>query len=629
MLQKCIVFLPVYNGSKFITQTIESVLNQDYQNFELIITDDCSSDNSITILGQYRDKYPQKVKLIRNEKNLGVGATLYNSYKKYGAGAGYFAMIGHDDIWAPNFLSSQIKQLNDNNAIVTFAKVNFIDGNGEKIKNDTLFFHKNLKKMDGQKIFIQLISRNFLCAPSSVVNLHLCDFKEVKTFWGYNNDTLQDYEMWLNLCLRGKFIYNDATSICYRIHNNNLSNESKYILFSKLEYYSTLQRVFFSNGFWQFLNRCEDKYYFIDKIIENLKVNLSYSNPCKLLLLDLCSNLLNRGYEDNLIKDTFYYLYMDSGILTKCLKEGRHLPRRISIVQCGEIKNKRIVDYLKDNSEFYFESGIDKIKHFSMCLIQMESLEFLINNESFFRNLLNNQVVVVGNANVEKNEIKKKFPNLLFIDDDIQEGSITQTILSYMEDHTHIYRNGFFDMLTAYHVPDLKTDVAKIEFCEEEVRRIEYIEYIPKNVEYSSGKRKLNIASMGQVETLFEKNRIYDKTLELRSDGQFDVRMRILVNNKLYLCTDVGMGEAGLELLYKPVSYFNNATRANQFTSFNISDILAQYYELSVSYYAIINSTFYRWYKKIWKVIRKFRLEKVTLKILGVIKTVYGKIFIG
>ncbi len=133
--------------------------------------------------------------------------------------------------------------------------------------------------MNKQQLFQQLISRNFLCAPASVVNLNLCNPDELIEFWGYNNDTLQDYEMWLNLSLKGKFIFNNKTSISYRIHESNLSDETKNFMISKLEYYATLQRVLFSDGFWRFLNESSDRYDFIDKVINNLKINLAYSNP--------------------------------------------------------------------------------------------------------------------------------------------------------------------------------------------------------------------------------------------------------------------------------------------------------------------------------------------------------------
>ncbi len=82
-------------------------------------------------------------------------------------------------------------------------------------------------------------------------------------------------------------------------------------------------------------------------------------------------------------------------------------------------------------------------------------------------------------------------------------------------------------------------------------------------------------------------------------------------------------------LNYKSISYFSNSTRSNQFTSFNVSDILAQYYELVGSYHNLVNSTFYRWYNKIWKILCKFKMEKAALKCLKLCKKIYGKLFIG
>ena len=72
MDQKLIsVIMSVYNGEKYLVQAIESILNQTYQNFEFIIIEDCSTDNSLDILEEYAKK-DSRIKIIKKEKNIGI-----------------------------------------------------------------------------------------------------------------------------------------------------------------------------------------------------------------------------------------------------------------------------------------------------------------------------------------------------------------------------------------------------------------------------------------------------------------------------------------------------------------------------------------------------------------------------
>ena len=104
-----------YNYASYIEEAIKSVINQTYSNWELIIIDDCSKDNSVEIIEKYV-KQDSRIKLIINNKNLGLAASLKKaiSYAQYD----WLAFLESDDIFYPNALVEKIKILPLNPDIV-------------------------------------------------------------------------------------------------------------------------------------------------------------------------------------------------------------------------------------------------------------------------------------------------------------------------------------------------------------------------------------------------------------------------------------------------------------------------------------------------------------------------------
>ena len=99
------VVMPNYNGKRFVAKTIRSVLNQTYKDFELIIVDDCSSDNSVEIIRGFCEE-DSRVCLITNEKNEGVSFARNMGIQK--ARGKYIALIDNDDTWEYDKLERQV-----------------------------------------------------------------------------------------------------------------------------------------------------------------------------------------------------------------------------------------------------------------------------------------------------------------------------------------------------------------------------------------------------------------------------------------------------------------------------------------------------------------------------------------
>ncbi|HPF83121.1 MAG TPA: glycosyltransferase family 2 protein [Bacilli bacterium] len=116
------IVVPVYNAGKFIEKTIESVKNQTINNYELILVDDCSKDNSANVIEKYTN---DQIKLIRLEKNKGV-SNARNVGIKESVGR-YVCFLDADDYWLPNKLETQLNFMKENDCVFSFTGYRFVN----------------------------------------------------------------------------------------------------------------------------------------------------------------------------------------------------------------------------------------------------------------------------------------------------------------------------------------------------------------------------------------------------------------------------------------------------------------------------------------------------------------------
>jgi len=107
------VFTPNYNNSKYLSETIESILNQEYSNFEYIIIDDYSTDQSWELIKNYAKK-DSRIKCFRNGRNLGIVKTRNKGFKYRSSKSKYYAIIDSDDISLSDRLKIQVDFLEKN-----------------------------------------------------------------------------------------------------------------------------------------------------------------------------------------------------------------------------------------------------------------------------------------------------------------------------------------------------------------------------------------------------------------------------------------------------------------------------------------------------------------------------------
>jgi len=125
------IITPNYNAEKFIAETIESVINQTYTNWELIIVDDCSTDDSLAIINEFIKK-EDRIKLIKLSKNSGPAVARNNGIEV--AKGEYMAFLDSDDRWFSNKLEVQLNFMQKHNYALTFTSYYSVNEQKEKQK---------------------------------------------------------------------------------------------------------------------------------------------------------------------------------------------------------------------------------------------------------------------------------------------------------------------------------------------------------------------------------------------------------------------------------------------------------------------------------------------------------------
>lgn len=200
------IALCTYNGALYLRQQLESILNQTYYNIELIIVDDCSTDDTVEIITQYTLQN-QKIKFFQNEKNLGFNKNFEKAIR-FSTGK-YIAISDQDDIWALNKIETLLNQISDNWLI--FSNSAYIDEDG-KLLNKNLLNNFSLCNKD----FKSLLLYNFVTGHTVLFKK---DFlKHVLPLPGLD---YYDWYMGFVALYHKKLVYCDTSLTHYRIHQKS------------------------------------------------------------------------------------------------------------------------------------------------------------------------------------------------------------------------------------------------------------------------------------------------------------------------------------------------------------------------------------------------------------------------
>ncbi|MCP2042186.1 glycosyltransferase [Pontibacter sp. HSC-36F09] len=211
-----------YNHERFIAEALDSVLAQTYANLEIIIMDDCSTDNSVGIIQEYVRKYPQ-ITFLSTGTNQG-NTKAFNMAWRASKGA-YIIDFATDDVLLPERIAQQVEAFEklDETYGVVYSDAEYIDDNGRHVR-----FHCQRNKAGevisfapSGDIFHHLLGRYFICPPTMMMKRKV--FEELQ---GYD-ETLayEDFDFWLRSSRRYKYFFLDAITTKRRLHTNSLSQQ--------------------------------------------------------------------------------------------------------------------------------------------------------------------------------------------------------------------------------------------------------------------------------------------------------------------------------------------------------------------------------------------------------------------
>lgn len=196
-MPKVSVIIPSYNHGKYIKETIQSVLDQTFQDFEIVITDDGSSDNTVEEIKKFDDK---RIKLFVFSKNKGACAAANNCVNN--STGRYIAMLSSDDIFLPDKLEKQVDFLDSNPGIgVVFSRAQIIDEDGNNFKDpshaySSIFDKKNRSRYEWLNYFFY--HGNCLCHPSALIRKKCYDKVGL---YDERFASLPDLDFWVRVCM--------------------------------------------------------------------------------------------------------------------------------------------------------------------------------------------------------------------------------------------------------------------------------------------------------------------------------------------------------------------------------------------------------------------------------------------
>lgn len=202
------IITPVYNGERFIEQCIDSVLNQKYTNWELLVIDDCSQDSTVDLVEVYCSK-DERVKIIKNNKNKGVANSRNQGI--ISSKGEYIAFLDSDDLWKEEKLEKQIPFMMEKNYEFTFSNYDVIDEESKYLRTVNCKYRKvNYNSM---------LKKNYIGCLTAVVRADVLKKYSIPLI------RHEDYALWLDILENDvEYAINIGENLAYyRISKNSLS----------------------------------------------------------------------------------------------------------------------------------------------------------------------------------------------------------------------------------------------------------------------------------------------------------------------------------------------------------------------------------------------------------------------
>lgn len=221
------VLVPTYNRSGFLKLAIESILRQDYDDYEIIITDNCSTDNTAEVVDGFKDN---RIKYYKSLVNVGATRN-YNRALQMATGK-YIAVFSDDDVMLPGNLAVKVQVLDQNTAVgLVQSNTREIDAQGNVIneKHSQGWNSRIWSELTGNPFMLGKRAHeilynewNFVSMPTVMMRKSILDNNKIE----FNNQLtyIPDWDMWMKLAQYGDFYFIEEPLIQIRTHGNNESS---------------------------------------------------------------------------------------------------------------------------------------------------------------------------------------------------------------------------------------------------------------------------------------------------------------------------------------------------------------------------------------------------------------------
>lgn len=182
-MPKISVIIPAYNASKNITETIESVLAQTFTDFEVIVADDGSLDNTVDVVLSLTER-DDRVKIYRTEKNQGVSKA--RNFAISNATGEWIAFLDSDDLWTKDKLEKQISLAEKSNADIVYCSYGIVDENGHPLCRDFI--------VEPETNYNMMLARSVISCSTAMIKRDHFDKYSFSTDYAH-----EDYALWMEM----------------------------------------------------------------------------------------------------------------------------------------------------------------------------------------------------------------------------------------------------------------------------------------------------------------------------------------------------------------------------------------------------------------------------------------------
>lgn len=202
-----------YNHERFVVECLESIRAQTYQDFELILCDDASTDGTVALVDAWVAEYRPDAKLVRHSRNQGI-CRMLNAALDVATGD-YINIIGTDDTWTPDKIERHVARIERESPQVAmvYSDATLMDVSGAPLPGMFIARYRPDFDPPSGDLFDVLAAGNFIPAMAIILRA-----SAVRAVGGFDEAlAYEDYDMWLRLALRFEIVYEDAVVASYRI----------------------------------------------------------------------------------------------------------------------------------------------------------------------------------------------------------------------------------------------------------------------------------------------------------------------------------------------------------------------------------------------------------------------------